>query len=139
MDALREYLYPEVVAVVDDWLRHHTLQQLVEDPKLRAKLELALEEALRTTFGQSGLKFLQARTVELNLEPYDHVRGVRGKYTLLDMEALIDLEGRKRKAGPMLRSSALKKRKSCCAPDRAGCPEALVRAEPRQRPATASG
>ena len=95
---VRQYLYPEVVQVADRWLREHTLQELAEDSSQRARFELALEEALRTTFAQSGLRFLQARTVELNLEPYDKIRGVRGSYTLLEAEALADLEGRKRVA-----------------------------------------
>ena len=92
---LREYLYPEVVQVVDRWLREHTLAELAEDASLRERLELALEQALKRTFQQSGLIFLQARTVELNLEPYDEIKGVRGKYALLDARASAELEGRR--------------------------------------------
>ena len=31
-EEVREFLYPEVVQVVDRWLREHTLQELVDDP-----------------------------------------------------------------------------------------------------------
>lgn len=94
-DDLRQYLYPEVVQVVDRWLRQHTLQDLAEDAGQHEKLELTLEEALKTTFGQTGLRFLQIRAVELNLEPYDKVKGIRGKYALWTMETTAELEGRK--------------------------------------------
>jgi colicin import membrane protein len=92
---IRQYLYPEVVQVVDRWLRQHTLQDLAEDAGQHEKLELTLEEALKTTFGQTGLRFLQIRAVELNLEPYDKVKGIRGKYALWTMETTAELEGRK--------------------------------------------
>ncbi len=95
-DNLREFLYPEVVQVADRWLREHTLAELAEDATQRERLEMAIEQSLRRTFQQSGLRFLQTRTIELNLEPYDKINGMRGKYALLDMEASVNLEGRKR-------------------------------------------
>ena len=96
---LRHFLYPEVIQTADAWLRGHTLKELVEDPTLRPKFELELEETLRVTFSQTGLRFLQVRTVELNLEPYDHIKGIRGKYTLIEAENLAELEGKRSVAG----------------------------------------
>jgi hypothetical protein len=98
IDELRQSLYYEVVQVADDWLRKHTLQQLVDEPKLRSELELAVEEVLRTIFNQSGLRFLQVRTVELNLEPYDEVKGLRGQVSLLKYRAAAETELRKTQA-----------------------------------------
>ena len=90
---IREYLYPQVVQVADRWLRNHTLQELVEDPLQTHKFELALEEEMRTTFAQSGLRFLQVRTVELNLEPYDHLKKKKSSFSLRTSEVEIDAEG----------------------------------------------
>jgi hypothetical protein len=92
-DDLRQYLYPEVTQVVDAWLRQHTLQELTEDLNLRPRLELALETRLKTTFSQSGLRFLQVRAAELNLEPYDHLKGVRGKFRLTIAETKANAAG----------------------------------------------
>jgi hypothetical protein len=91
-EALREYLYPEVVGVADRWLRSQLLQDLAEDPLQAEKLELALEQSLKTTFAQSGLRFLQVRAVELNLEPFDKVKGIRGstQLWLLEERARLD-------------------------------------------------
>jgi ribosomal protein L40E len=94
-EQLRQYLYPEIVQILDRWLRTHTLEELTTDYALRQKIELDLEESLRQTFAQSGLKFLMARTVELNLEPYDHIRGVRGKYALQIAEFQADAQGKR--------------------------------------------
>jgi hypothetical protein len=98
LEDLRQYLYPEVVQAADDWLRKHSLQELAEQPGQREALELALEQSLQTTFSQSGLRFLQARTVELNLEPYDKVSGIRGKYALWTLETTTAFEGRRGQA-----------------------------------------
>jgi hypothetical protein len=98
IDELRESLYYEVTQVADDWLRKHTLQQLVDEPKLRSELELAVEEVLRTVFIQSGLRFLQVRTVELNLEPYDQIKGVRGQLSLLKYRSAAETDLRKAQA-----------------------------------------
>ena len=92
-DDLRLYLYPEVTQVADAWLRQHTLQELTEDLNLRPRLELALEERLKTTFAQSGLTFLQVRAAELNLEPYDHLKGVRSKFNLQIAETRANAAG----------------------------------------------
>lgn len=80
---LSQYVQPEIVQVADTWLRKHTLDELVNQPELKNHLELAIEDALRLTFGQSGLRFLQVRTLELNLQPYDEVKGIRGDTKLL--------------------------------------------------------
>ncbi|MHC1783637.1 MAG: hypothetical protein AB9891_12935 [Anaerolineaceae bacterium] len=82
LEDLRNYVEPEVAAVTDAYLRKHTLEQLVENPDTRKEMELAVEEALRTTFRQYGLKLVFLRTVELNLEAYDKIKGVKGKYSL---------------------------------------------------------
>ncbi|GAP18535.1 zinc-ribbon domain-containing protein [Levilinea saccharolytica] len=96
---LRAYLYPEVAQVADRWLREHSLSELAEDASLCTQLDLALEQSLKRTFAQSGLRFLQTRTVELNLEPYDEVKGIRGKYALLNMRTSAELEGMRLAAG----------------------------------------
>ena len=85
-DDLRAFLFPEVRQVVDRWLRERTLQTLVDDPKALQVLELTLEEALGDTFRDTGLKFHRVRTVELDLEPYDRMKGERSRYALLMME-----------------------------------------------------
>jgi hypothetical protein len=82
-DDLREFLMPEINQVTDLWLRKHTLQALVDEPRKRDELELAIEDALDRVFKQSGLSFDHIRTVELNLEPYDEIKGLRGDRQLL--------------------------------------------------------
>jgi RNA polymerase subunit RPABC4/transcription elongation factor Spt4 len=96
VEELRQYLYPEVVAVADAWVRSHSAQELAEDLSLKARFELALEEALKQTFAQSGLKFLQVRTVEMNLEALDHIKGIRSKYALQISETEAEAGGKKR-------------------------------------------
>lgn len=93
LEDLRDYLYPQVIAVTDRRLRSQSLQDLAENPRQRDELELALEQELKQTFAQSGLRFLQVRAVELNLEPYDKIKGIRGKFALWEMEARTTLEG----------------------------------------------
>jgi len=83
---VRQYLYPEITAVADRWLRQHSLQQLADDPAQLSRLEIALEEALRTTFAQSGLHFIQVRTAELNLEPFEAIQGKYAEANLLDKD-----------------------------------------------------
>lgn len=90
-ETLRQYLYPEIVQTADRWLRSHTLKELVEDASQVAKLELNLEEALRTTFTQTGLHFLQVRTTELNLEPFELIKGKYARANLLDADMAADL------------------------------------------------
>lgn len=95
---LREYLYPEVVATADQWLRGHSLKELAENPAVKNQLDIALEETMKKTFQQVGLVFKNIRAVELNLEPYDRIKGVRGKIALLNMSSSVDLEYRKAEA-----------------------------------------
>ncbi len=95
---LREYLYPEVVAAADQWLRGHSLKELAENPAVKNQLDIALEETMKKTFQQVGLVFKNIRAVELNLEPYDKIKGVRGKIALLNMSSSVDLEYRKMEA-----------------------------------------
>lgn len=83
IEELREYLLPEITQITDAWLREHTLETLIEDPTKRDELELAIEDALDRIFKQSGLSFDHIRTVELNLEPYDEIKGIRGEKQLL--------------------------------------------------------
>ncbi len=92
-DDLHAYLFPEVAQVADTWLRQHTLQQLTEDLELRLRLELALDERLRMTFSQTGLRFLHVRTAELNLEPFDHIKGIRSQYKLKVAEVNVNAAG----------------------------------------------
>ena len=93
---LRLYLEPEVSEVVQRWISSHSVQELAEDLSLKEKLELALEEALKTTFAQSGLRFLQVRTMNINMEHLDHIKGVKSKYALQVTEAQAEMEGKQR-------------------------------------------
>ncbi len=92
---LTGYLYPEVTQVVEKWVAKHTVQELAEDINLREKLELTLEEALRTTFRQTGLEFLQVRSLNFNMEHLDRIKGIRSRYALQVSEAEAEAEGLK--------------------------------------------
>lgn len=92
---LQGYLYPEVNQVLEAWVAGHTVKELAEDLTLRPQLELALEEALKPTFHQTGLKFISVRATELNLEHIDHIKGLQSKYALQLSEAEAELQGRK--------------------------------------------
>ena len=95
VETLREHLHPEVLAVADKWVRSHTVEQLAEDFSLREKFELALEETLRQSFSQGGLRFLQVRALEMNLELLDVINGKKSEYALQVAEMDADLEGKK--------------------------------------------
>lgn len=92
---LEGYLYPEVAQVLENWIGKHSVLELAGDLSLREQMELALEEALKDIFRQSGLKFLNTRAVELNLEHLDRIKGIRSKYALQISEAEAENEGRK--------------------------------------------
>jgi len=96
LEDLRLYLYPEITQLVEGWVRKHTVQELAEDLSLKEKLELALEEALKTTFAQTGLKFLNVRTLEINMEHLDRVKGIKSKYALQATEAEAEAQGKQR-------------------------------------------
>lgn len=96
LDDLRNYIEPEVLTVTDNYLSHHTLEQLVENPKTRRELELAVEESLRSTFEQYGLKLRSLRTAELDLQVYDKIKGTKGNYSLLVQEGEVELSGKQR-------------------------------------------
>ena len=96
VEDLRQYLYPEIAAVADGWVRSHTAQELADDLTLKAKFELALDEALKRTFVQSGLRFLQVRAVEMNLEVLDRIKGIKSDYALQISESEAEATGRKR-------------------------------------------
>lgn len=93
LDELRSYIEPEVTAVLDQYLRGHTLEQLVTNPATRNELELAVDEALRMTFEQYGLKLMSLRTAELDLVAYDKIKGIKGNYSLLVSEGEAKLSG----------------------------------------------
>jgi len=93
---LRLYLYPEVAQVAENWINRHTVQELAEDLSLKQKLELALEEALKPTFARLGLKFISVRTLDLNLEHLDHIKGIKSKYALQITEAEAEAGGKQR-------------------------------------------
>jgi len=95
VETLREYLQPEVQAVAEKWIRSHSVEQLAEDFSLREKFELALEEALRQSFSQAGLRFLQVRALNMNLEILNIVNGKKSEYALQVAEMGADLEGKK--------------------------------------------
>jgi hypothetical protein len=90
---LRSYLSPEVEQTAAAWLRRHSLQDLAENPALRDDFEMELEEALKKTFAQSGLRFKNIRTMELGLEHIDQVSGTRSRYILEAAEAEAKAEG----------------------------------------------
>lgn len=92
---LREHLQPEIEAVADQWARAHTIEELAEDFSLRPKFELALEEALRRSFAQAGLRFLQVRAIQINLEVIDRIKNIKGEYALQVTESETELAGRK--------------------------------------------
>jgi len=96
VEDLRLDLEPEIAAATDDYLRHHTFEQLLQNSHTREELELAVEEGLRTTFSRYGLKLVSLRTVELDLEAFDKVRGITGNYSLLIDEAQAKLSGEQR-------------------------------------------
>lgn len=95
VDDMQKYIEPEIAAVVDDYLAQHTLEQLVKNNATRNELELAIEEALRKTFRQYGLKLISLRTAELDLEVYDKIKGIKGKNSLLLAEGEAELEADK--------------------------------------------
>jgi len=87
LDDLSALLYPEVTARLDEWLKKYSLQELLGDAGKMQELEMKVESALQALFSQSGLKLLQVRTVELNLEPYEEVRGVMARAKMLVYQA----------------------------------------------------
>ncbi|MBL7164451.1 MAG: zinc ribbon domain-containing protein [Anaerolineales bacterium] len=93
---LRQHLYPEVSQVARRWVRQHSVQELADDINLKDRFELALEETLRDTFAQNGLRFLNVRVLELNLEHLDRITGIRSQYALQVSEAEAEAEGKKR-------------------------------------------
>jgi len=93
---LRRYLYPEVSQIATRWVAQHNVQELADDLNLKDKFELALEETLRGTFAQNGLRFLNVRVLELNLEHLDRIKGIRSQYALQVNEAEAQAEGKKR-------------------------------------------
>ena len=93
---LHQFLYPEIAGVADEWVRTHTVEQLADDLSLKAKFELTLEEALKRTFNQSGLRFLQVRAVEMNLEVLDRIKGIKSDYALQVSENEALAVGKKR-------------------------------------------
>ena len=93
---LRQYLYPEVAQAAERWVRQYTVEQLADDLSLKEKFELALDEALRDTFSQNGLEFLNVRVMELNLEHIDRIKGIKSQYALQVSEAEAEAEGRER-------------------------------------------
>lgn len=92
---LREYLLPEIEAAAGQWVRSYTVEQLAEDFSLRPKFELALEEALRRSFSQAGLKFIQVRALQMNLEVIDRINNTKSEYALQVAAQEAELEGRK--------------------------------------------
>ena len=91
---LRQYLYPEVAQLVENWIGQHTVQELAEDLSLKEKLELALDEALKPTLARLGLKFIAVRTLNMNMEHLDHIKGIRSNYALQVTEAEAEAQGR---------------------------------------------
>ncbi len=93
---LAAYLEPEIVSAVDGYLRTHTLQSLVENSKTREELELAIDDGLRTTLTQLGLKVLQVRTLTMDLEAHEKGKAIRGKYSLMVEEGKAEVDGKQR-------------------------------------------
>jgi len=95
VEELRQYLYPEVESVARGWIRAHTADDLANDLSLKEKFELSIEETLKRTFKQTGLTFLQIRTIEMNLEVLDRINDIEIKYTLLTKETRAEAKGQK--------------------------------------------
>jgi len=95
VEELRQYLYPEVESVARGWIRAHTAEELANDISLKEKFELSIEETLKRTFKQTGLVFLQIRTIEMNLEVLDRINDIDIKYTLLTKETRAEAKGQK--------------------------------------------
>lgn len=91
LENLRQYLYPEVVQIAEHFIRQHSAQELAENFNLRAEFELALEEALKKTFGQNGLHFLQIRAMQFNLEHIERISGKMGQARLMDDNLAADM------------------------------------------------
>ena len=96
LEDLRQYIQPEVAAAVDQYLSKHTLEQLVQNTATRSELELVVEEALRVTFSQYGLKLISLRTSELDLEAYDKIKGITGHYSLIVSEGEAEVSGKQK-------------------------------------------
>jgi membrane protease subunit (stomatin/prohibitin family) len=90
---VRQFLYPEVTQVATRWIRQYSVDQLTDDLNLKDKFELALEEALKETFSQNGLEFLNVRVLELNLEPLEQVKSIKSKYALQVSEKEAEAKG----------------------------------------------
>lgn len=95
-DALRQYLYPQVSELATRWVGQHTIQELAEDLTLHEDLELNLRMVLEKTCGQIGLKFLQVRAMEMNLEVLDKIRGVKSDYAVQISEQEAHADGKQR-------------------------------------------
>jgi len=95
VEELRQYLYPEVESVARGWIRAHTAEELANDISLKEKFELSIEETIKRTFKQTGLVFLQIRTIEMNLEVLDRINDIDIKYTLLTKETRAEAKGQK--------------------------------------------
>ena len=95
VETLRLHLEPEVKAVADRWVRTHTVKELAEDFTLGPKLELAMEEALRQSFSQAGLRFLQVRALDMTLEVQDRVNNKIYEYALQVPEKEAELQGKR--------------------------------------------
>ena len=94
-DYLRQYLEPEVVDVAKRWVKKYSVEELAEDLSLNEKFELALEEALRATFRQMGLHFLNVRVLELDLAHIDRLNNIYSNYALQISEAEAQAQGKK--------------------------------------------
>jgi len=96
MEDLRQYVQPEIADITDAYLRARTLEQLVQNPRTRDELELAIEEALRSSFDRYGLKLVSMRTLTFDLQAYDKVKGITGQYSLLVAEGEAEVAGKQR-------------------------------------------
>lgn len=92
---LRQYLQPEVFDVAKRWVKKYFVEDLAENLSLSEKFELALDEALRTTFRQMGLSFLNVRVLELDLAHIDRLNNIHSNYTLQISEAEAQAQGKK--------------------------------------------
>lgn len=96
LEDLRMYLYPEVANTAENWVSQHNAQELGEDLRLKEKLELTLEEALRPTLARLGLRFISLRTFDINLEHLDRIKGIRSSYALQVTESEAEVQGKQR-------------------------------------------
>ena len=77
LSEMRGRLYPEVVALAQDWVGRHTAQDLSQGAPTREAVEQALQIGLDRSLGEYGLTFVQLRLIALSCPPLEQRRAAR--------------------------------------------------------------